>query len=47
MFEVFKGFLLESSPDPRFPFTSEQIKGGDNVGEVWDEFSVKVCKPGE
>ena len=47
MFETFKSLLLESCPGPRFPFMSEQVKGGDNVGEVWDEFSVKVCKSGE
>ena len=27
MFEVFKSFLLESSPDPGFPFMSERLRG--------------------
>ena len=47
VFEAFKSLLLESCPGPRFPFMSEQVKGYNNVGEVWDEFSVKVCKSGE
>ena len=47
MFEALKSFLLKSSPGLGFPFTSEEVKRSDNVGEVWDEFSVKVCKPGE
>ena len=45
--EAFKSFLLESSSNPRLSFTSEQVKGGNDVGEVWDEFPVKVCKPSE
>ena len=47
MFETFKGSLLELGPDPGFPFASEQVKGGDDVGEIWNEFPVKVCKSGE
>ena len=47
MFETFKGTLLELGPDPGFPFVSEQVKGGDDVREIWDEFPVKVCKSGE
>ena len=47
MLETFKSFLLKSSPDPGFPFSSEQVKGGNDVGEIWNEFPVKVCKPGE
>ena len=47
MFEMFKGVLLELGPDPGFPFASEQVKRGDNVREVWDEFPVKVCKSSE
>ena len=44
MFETFEGLLLKSSPDPGFSLTSEQ---GDNVGEIWNEFPIEVCKPGE
>ena len=47
MLKTFKGSLLELGPDPGFSFASEQIKGGDNVREVWDELPVKVCKSGE
>ena len=47
MLKMFKSSLLELGPDPGFSFASEQVKGGDNVREVWDELSVKVCKPGE
>ena len=45
--ETFEGFLLKSSPDPGFPFMSEQVKGGDNIGEIWNEFLVEVCKSSE
>ena len=47
MFETFKSMLLEVSPGPGFTFLSEQVEGGYNVGKIWDEFPVKVCKPGE
>ena len=47
MFETFEGMLLELGPNPGFPFVSEQVEGGYNVGKVWDEFSVKVHKSGE
>ena len=47
MFEMFKGTLLELGPDPGFSFASEQVEESDNVREVWDELSVKVCKSGE
>ena len=44
MFEVFKGFLLELGPDPRFSFVGKKVEGGDDVGEVRDKFPVKVGK---
>ena len=47
MLETFKSVLLKSSPDPGFSFMGEQVKEGDNVGEVWNEFPVEVCKPSE
>ena len=34
MLEMFKSILLKSSPDPGFFFMGEQVKGGDDVGEV-------------
>ena len=47
MFESFKGLLLKLHPDPGFSFASEQVEGGNNVGEVWYEFPIKVCKSSE
>ena len=47
MLEMLESTLLELGPYPRLSFMSEQVKGGNNVGEVWDEFSVEVCKYGE
>ena len=47
MFELLKGFLLKQYPGPGFPFLSEQVKGGDNIGEIWNEFPVEVCEPSE
>ena len=47
MLETFKSILLKSSPDPGFSLMSEQVKGSDNVGEIWNEFPVEVHKPGE
>ena len=47
MFETFEGSLLKLGPDPGFPFVSEQVKRGNNVGEIGDEFPVKVCESSE
>ena len=47
VFEAFKGFLLELGPDPGFSFASEKVEGGDNVGEVGDEFPIEVGKSSE
>ena len=47
MFEMFKGSLLELGPDPGFPFAGKKVEGGDDVGEIRDEFPVKVGKSGE
>ena len=47
MFEVFKRTLLELGPCPGFPFSGEQVERGYDVGEIQDEFSVKIhesCK---
>ena len=45
MFKAFECSLLELCPHAGFPFASEQVKGGDNVREVRDEFPVKDLKP--
>ena len=47
MFECFKGVLLQSCPDPGFILSSEEIERGNDVQEVWYEFSVEVGKPCE
>ena len=47
MFEAFECSLLELGPHPGFPFASEQVEGGNNVGEIWDEFPIEVGKSGE
>ena len=47
MFEMFKGALLKLSPGPGFSLSSEQVEGGDNVGEIWDKFPVKIGESSE
>ena len=47
MFGLLEGLLLKPCPDPRFSLLSEQVKGSDNIREVWDEFPVKVRKSSE
>ena len=47
MLEMLKGVLLELGPRPRFALPSEQVERGYDVGEVRNEFSVKVCKSSE
>ena len=47
MFETFKSFLLELGPDPGFPLAGKKVEGGDDVGEIRDEFPVKVGESGE
>ena len=43
--ESFKVLLLKLCPDPMFSFLNEQVEGSDNIGKVWDELPVNVCKP--
>ena len=42
--EGIKSLLLEWSPVPRLVLSSEEIEGGDNMREVWDEFAIKICE---
>ena len=47
MLEVFKCTLLELDPYPGFALPSEQVERSYNVGEIRDEFSIKIresCK---
>ena len=44
MLETFKSFLLKLSPGPKFPFSSEQVKGSNDIGEILDEISMKIRK---
>ena len=47
MFEMFEGMLLELGPQPGFTLLGEQVEGDYDVGEVRDEFSVKIHKSSE
>ena len=47
MFEVFECPLLKLGPCPRFAFPGKQVERCYDVGEIRDEFPVKVCKSGE
>ena len=47
MLEAFKHSLLELGPHPGFPFASKEVEGGDNVGEISDEFPVEIGESGE
>ena len=47
MFEVFKRTLLELGPHPEFAFLSEQVEGSHDVGEIGNEFPIKVCESSE
>ena len=47
MFEAFEHLLLELGPHPGFPFASKQVEGGNDVGEIWDEFPVEIGQSGE
>ena len=44
MFEAFKCTLLKLGPYPGFPLSGEQVERGYDVGEIRDEFSVKIRK---
>ena len=46
-FEGIKCALLEVSPGPWLVLSCEEVEGGDNVGEVGDKLSIKVCKSEE
>ena len=47
MLEMFKCTLLELGPYPGFTLSGEQVERGYDVGEIRNEFSVKVCKSSE
>ena len=47
MFECLKGILLESSPDPRFILSSEEVEKSNDVGEIWYKFSIEVGESGK
>ena len=47
MLEAFEHSSLELGPHPGFPFASKQVEGGDNAGEIRDEFPVEIGKSGE
>ena len=43
--KVIEGALLERGPCPRLIFFGEEGERSDDVGIVWNEFVIKVCKP--
>ena len=47
MLETFKSMLLELGPYPGFSLASEEVEGGDDVGEVWNEFPVEIGESSE
>ena len=47
MFETFKGALLELGPCPGFALPSQQVERGYDVGEIGNEFSIKIHKSSE
>ena len=44
---MIEGALLEKGPYSRLIFLGEEGERGDDVGIVWNEFVIKVCKPQE
>ena len=47
LFEMFKGLLLELGSNPGFSLAGKKVEGGDDVGEIRDEFPVEVHKSSE
>ena len=45
--KMIKGTLLEKAPYPRLILFGEEGEWGDNVGIVWNEFVIEVCKTKE
>ena len=45
--KMIEGALLERAPYPRLILFDEEGERGDNVGIVWNEFSIEVCKTKE
>ena len=45
--KMIEGTLLERAPYPRLVLFGEEGEQGDDVGVVWNEFVIEVCKPKE
>ena len=45
--KMIEGALLERAPYPGLILFGEEGERGDNVGIVWNEFAIEVCKPKE
>ena len=43
--KMIEGVLLERGPRSRLILFGEEGKRSNNVGIVWNEFAIKVCKP--
>ena len=47
MSKMVKGMLLERAPYPRLILFGEEGEWSDDVGIVWNEFAIEVCKTKE
>ena len=45
--KMIEGMLLERAPYPRLILEGEEGEWGDDVGIVWNEFAIEVCKTKE
>ena len=45
--KMIEGMLLERASYPRLILFDEEGEWGDDVGIVWNEFAIEVCKTQE
>ena len=45
--EGVKCMLLEGGPGPQLVFPGEEVKWGNNMGEIGDKFAIEVREPEE
>ena len=45
--KMIKGALLERAPYPMLILLGEEGEWDDDVGIIWNEFAIKVCKSQE
>ena len=44
---MIEGTLLERAPYSRLILLGEEGEWSDDIGVVWNEFAIEVCKPKE